>query len=164
MNETVASSSQRGLRIGELAARVGATADTIRFYEKEGWLPSPLRASNSYRSYTPEDVEHIRLLLELRRLDVPLEAASQLASWCHSGHCAQTTTALPKLIGSQRESISERIEQLKALDARLARLEAHLGKVRRPQLAVLDTSAPPCCDSAAALLSAGAACRCCATT
>jgi hypothetical protein len=32
------------------------------------------------------DVEHLRLLADLRRLELPLDEAAQLASWFHSGH------------------------------------------------------------------------------
>ena len=43
-----------------------------------------------------EDVEHLRLLMELRRLDLPLDDAARIASWCHSGHCADATSELPE--------------------------------------------------------------------
>ena len=83
------------MRIGELAQELGVSTDTLRFYEREGWLPRPERAENGYRSYRAEDVEHLRLLLNLRRIDLPLEEAAQLASWCHAGHCEATSSSLP---------------------------------------------------------------------
>jgi DNA-binding transcriptional MerR regulator len=75
------------MRIGELADRVGVSTDTLRFYERSGWLPRPERQQNSYREYDEKDVEHIRLLIDLRRLELPLEDAARIASWCHPGHC-----------------------------------------------------------------------------
>lgn len=80
------------MRIGELANQLGVSADTLRFYEREGWLPRPERAENGYRTYGAGDLEHLRLLLELRRIDLPLEEAAQMASWCHAGHCDATST------------------------------------------------------------------------
>jgi DNA-binding transcriptional MerR regulator len=149
------------IRIGELAAQLGVSTDTIRFYEKQGWLPGPRRSGNSYREYTPEDLEHARLLLELRRLDIPLPDAARVAAWCHSGHCADATGALPDIIAERRRSVAERIESLAALDARLARLERHL-RAAAGGLAVIDVGGQPCCESAAAIGSVPAGCACCA--
>ncbi|MCI0344211.1 MAG: MerR family transcriptional regulator, partial [Chloroflexi bacterium] len=114
------------MRIGELAERVGVPADTVRFYEREGWLPRPPRRDNGYREYAEADAEHLRLLIDLRRLDLPLDDAATLASLCHSGHCADASSQLPGLIADRRSDVAERIARLRELDARLADLERHV--------------------------------------
>ena len=134
------------MRIGELAERVGVSTDTLRFYERSGWLPRPERSGNAYREYAESDVEHIRLLIDLRRLEIPLEDAARIASWCHAGHCGDTTAELPVLITRQRMEIAERIRGLRELDGRLKALQNHLGRLR-PALNVLSGGAP-CCDVA----------------
>lgn len=148
------------MRIGELAQRVGVSPDTVRFYERSGWLPRPSRRENDYRDYGEGDAEHLRLLIDLRRLDVPLEDAAQIAAWCHSGHCSDTTSELPRLIADRRAAIADRLLGLQALDATLAKLERHL-RARRPALTVLAAGAA-CCDAADAVSSANGACACCA--
>ena len=148
------------MRIGELARRVGVSTDTVRFYERSGWLPRATRRDNDYRDYGEPDVEHLRLLIDLRRLDVPLADAGRIASWCHSGHCADTTAELPRLIGAQRADIADRIAGLQALDARLRGLERHLSRPRTV-LQVVDATGP-CCDAADAVVSSGpGGCACC---
>lgn len=147
------------MRIGELAQRVGVSTDTVRFYERSGWLPRPSRGQNDYRDYGEPDAEHLRLLIDLRRLDVPLEAAARIASWCHSGHCDDTTSELPRLVAERRAVIADRVAGLQALDETLARLEKHLG-ARRPALTVLAADSA-CCDAATAITSAEGACSCC---
>jgi DNA-binding transcriptional MerR regulator len=148
------------MRIGELAQRVGVSTDTVRFYERSGWLPRPSRRDNDYREYGEPDAEHLRLLINLRRLDLPLEDAAQIASWCHSGHCSDTTSELPRLIAERRAVISDRVAGLQALDATLARLERHLHS-RRAALTVLASGAA-CCAAASAVTSAEGTCSCCA--
>jgi DNA-binding transcriptional MerR regulator len=144
------------MRIGELAERVGVSADTVRFYEREGWLPRPLRQGNGYREYAEADVEHLRLLIDLRRLELPLDEAARLASWCHSGHCADTSAKLPHLIAGRRAEVAARIARLRELDDRLADLERHVaGPPPEPgaagrALPVL-AGGGPCCDAAAAV-------------
>ncbi len=160
------------MRIGELADRVGVPADTVRFYEREGWLPRPSRRENGYREYASADVEHLRLLIDLRRLELPLDEAAKLASWCHSGHCADTGSQLPSLIADRRSDVAARMARLRELDARLADLQRHvaqptpsIGDTRpgaRAGLSVLDV-AGPCCDAAAAITGvAEGGCACCA--
>ena len=150
------------MRIGELARQVGVSTDTVRFYERSGWLPRATRRDNAYRDYAEADVEHLRLLIELRRLDVPLEDAARIAGWCHAGHCVETTGELPDLISCRRAEVAERIARLQALDARLAALERHLVRPGR-QLAMLRGPSAACCDAAGAVVdSADGGCSCCA--
>jgi DNA-binding transcriptional MerR regulator len=148
------------MKIGELAREVGVSTDTVRFYERSGWLPRAARSDNAYREYSQPDVEHLRLLIDLRRLDVPLEDAARIAGWCHSGHCADSTIELPRLIGERRAHIADRIAGLQALDARLAGLQGHLDRPRR-SLQVMDV-AGPCCEAAGAVVgSSQDECSCC---
>jgi DNA-binding transcriptional MerR regulator len=148
------------MKIGELAREVGASTDTVRFYERSGWLPRAARRDNAYREYSQPDVEHLRLLIDLRRLDVPLEDAARIAGWCHSGHCAESTVELPRLIGERRAEIADRIAGLRALDARLAGLQVHLDRPRR-SLPMMDATGP-CCEAAGAVVGSSVdGCSCC---
>lgn len=149
------------MRIGELADAVGVSTDTVRFYERSGRLPRASRRDNAYREYGDADIEHLRLIIDLRRLDVPLEDAARIAGWCHSGHCADSTAELPRMIEDRRAEIADRITGMQALDARLAGLLGHLGLPRR-SLAVLDG---PCCEVADAVVGAAEGrCPCCSST
>lgn len=136
------------MRIGELARELGVSADTLRFYERSGLLPDPQRAENNYREYGAADLDRIRLMLDLRRLDLPLDEASRLAEWCQTGHCAETTVELPRALAVKRAELRERIDGLEYLDARLAALERHLTLSELPVIG----DAGPCCAAAAVLL------------
>ena len=118
------------------------------------------RRDHAYREYGEPDVEHLRLLIDLRRLDVPLEDAARIAGWCHAGHCADAAAELPKLIHERRAAIADRIAGLQALDARLAGLGRHLTKARR-SLVVVDAGGA-CCEAAEAIVESGEGrCACC---
>ena len=133
------------MRIGELARRTGVAADTLRFYEREGVLPRSARRANGYREYDDADAEHVRLLADLRTLEIPLADAAEIARLCHSGHCAETTQELPSLIDRQRRAIAERMERLRALDLRLADVAGHLGPGASAMLPMVGEGA--CCDA-----------------
>lgn len=110
------------MRIGELARSVGVSTDTVRFYEREGLLPRPARRENGYREYTQTDVEHLRLLIDLRSLEVPPQQAAHVATMCHAGHCADTTRELPALVAQQ---LDNRLTDLGSPPHEAARRDAH---------------------------------------
>jgi DNA-binding transcriptional MerR regulator len=53
-------------RIGELARQTGCKAETIRFYESEGLLPSPVRGSSGHRLYTDTDQRRLMFIRRAR--------------------------------------------------------------------------------------------------
>ena len=52
---------------------VGVSRQNIRYYEKEGLLTPCREQGNSYRDYSQEDVERLKLIKMLRMLDMPLK-------------------------------------------------------------------------------------------
>jgi DNA-binding transcriptional MerR regulator len=66
---SAATASKKGplrLRIGELAERTGRSADTIRWYERQGLLP-PVPRQGAYRVFSNRHVEWLELMERLRR-------------------------------------------------------------------------------------------------
>lgn len=61
------------MKINEVEERVGITKRNIRYYEKEGLLSPGRNSENGYRDYADEDVETLKKVKLLRKLDVPLE-------------------------------------------------------------------------------------------
>jgi DNA-binding transcriptional MerR regulator len=61
--------TERPLRIGEVAELTHTTPRTIRYYEEIGLLPGTTdRPQGKRRLYTPDDVERLRELIRLRDL------------------------------------------------------------------------------------------------
>ena len=60
------------MKINEVEAAVGVTKKNIRFYEEEGLIHPQREPGNGYRSYSQADVERLRRIKLLRKLDVPL--------------------------------------------------------------------------------------------
>lgn len=113
---------------------LGTTADTIRFYERRGSLPSPERRANGYREYSDADVSRLRLLIGLRSLDLPLDQAAMLADLCAAGHCGEVSGELRAAVDEKRAELGRRIEELGYLDQRLDQLSGQLdaGAAPRP--------------------------------
>jgi MerR family transcriptional regulator, repressor of the yfmOP operon len=102
--------TERPLRIGEVAELTGTTPRTIRYYEEIGLLGSGAeREQGKHRCYTDADVERVREIIRLRDLlGLSLEQLSQLLE-------AETARAHLKRELQQTESPAERrriLEQL----------------------------------------------------
>ena len=66
------------MQIGKLAKELSVSTKTLRHYEKIGMLPSAARSENGYRTYTAEAVQTARLIVMLRRLELPLETIRKI--------------------------------------------------------------------------------------
>ena len=66
------------MKINEVEAAVGVTKKNIRFYEEEGLISPRREPGNGYRSYSEADVERLRRIKLLRKLDVPLAEIRQM--------------------------------------------------------------------------------------
>jgi len=76
----MSTTTEKPLRIGELAELTGTTPRTIRYYEEIGLLGAPEdRAQGKHRSYSEADVERVREIVRLRDLlGLSLEQLSRL--------------------------------------------------------------------------------------
>jgi Cd(II)/Pb(II)-responsive transcriptional regulator len=60
------------MRIGELARRTGCDVETIRYYEKIGLLPEPVRNGVGYRDYQKKHQETVQFIRHGRSLQMGL--------------------------------------------------------------------------------------------
>jgi MerR family transcriptional regulator, repressor of the yfmOP operon len=76
----VSATTEKPLRIGEVAELTGTTPRTIRYYEEIGLLPAAgERQLGKHRCYTEADVQRVREIVRLRDLlGLSLEQLSQL--------------------------------------------------------------------------------------
>ncbi|MEU7401895.1 heavy metal-responsive transcriptional regulator [Streptomyces sp. NPDC044948] len=120
------------MRIGELAAELGVTPKTIRFYESGGLLPAPERTSAGYRVYGPQDVERLAFIKSAQRLGLSLDDIREILVFRDQGE--PPCHHVRQLLTRQAADIQRRIDELQALREQLLDLE---GRTRG--LAVTDT-------------------------
>jgi MerR family transcriptional regulator, mercuric resistance operon regulatory protein len=66
------------MRRGELAQRSGCNIETVRFYEKRGFLPSPPRTAGGHRDYAPEHLKRLTFIRRSRELGFTLHEVRNL--------------------------------------------------------------------------------------
>lgn len=74
------------LRIGQVAERTGLSIQTLRFYEREGLLVTPVhRGTDGRRGYTEWDLEWLEVCVKLRASGMPLPAIRSYADLVRQG-------------------------------------------------------------------------------
>lgn len=63
----------RNMNIKEAEKETGITRQNIRFYEKKGLLRPERNQENDYRQYSVEDIERLKTIKMLRKLDFSVE-------------------------------------------------------------------------------------------
>jgi len=129
MSATVAA----GLRIGEVAKRVGTTPRTIRYYEEIGILPSEGgRESGRHRLYGEREVQRLTDAMRLKELlGVSLDELRELLE-------AQDARAALREEWQQSEPGAERRREMLAESRRLIDRQLALVRRRRDQIAALE--------------------------
>ncbi len=64
--------------IGAIAERSSVGVETIRFYERQGLLPTPARSASGYRVYPEDAVERVRFIRRAKDLGFTLEEIGEL--------------------------------------------------------------------------------------
>ncbi|HEY1258687.1 MAG TPA: MerR family transcriptional regulator [Stellaceae bacterium] len=73
-------SGRMSMTIGEVSAKSGVPAKTIRYYEETGLIGAAERRSNRYRNYSEGDVALLRFVGRARRLGFSLAAVKSLVA------------------------------------------------------------------------------------
>lgn len=63
---------------GELAWKAGVNPETVRFYERQGLLPEPVRSASGYRLYEPEDATRLHFIKRAQEIGFTLKDLSEM--------------------------------------------------------------------------------------
>jgi Cd(II)/Pb(II)-responsive transcriptional regulator len=108
------------MKIGELAKMANCGTETIRFYEKEGLLPSPHRTSANYRSYQPEHLERLRFIRNCRSLDMTHDEIRSLLRF--TDNPADDCGPVNEIFDEHIEHVDIRLQELQRLKMQLIQL------------------------------------------
>ena len=114
------------MKIGELSHATGTQIETIRYYEREGLLPSPARTEGNFRVYTEGHVQRLTFIRHCRSLDMALDEIRTLLHFkaAPDENCGDVNALLDAHIGH----VAERIRDLRALEKQLKGLRERCGE------------------------------------
>jgi len=105
------------MRIGEVAATAGVTAQTIRFYERTGLLPPPQRTPNGYRTYDEQTITRLQFIRNGQVAGLTLLEITAIIDLRGAGTtpCAHVS----ELLSARLQDVHGRQRELAVLEAEL---------------------------------------------
>ncbi len=106
------------LLIGEVAARTGLTAPTIRYYESIGLVKPPARSETGYRRYSDTTVEELAFIKKAQALGFSLDEIGEILKLSRAGR--RPCSHVLDLARRHLAAVDDRIQQLQRFRAQLA--------------------------------------------
>jgi Cd(II)/Pb(II)-responsive transcriptional regulator len=116
------------LKIGQLALRARCPVETIRYYEREGLLPVPVRSNGNYRVYDRPQVERLSFIRHCRSLDMTLDEIRTLLRFRDSPQ--QNCDGANRLLDEHIGHVAARIAELDMLARQLKSLRRQCGETK----------------------------------
>lgn len=105
------------MTIAEVSNKFQLSADTLRYYERVGLIPSVNRTKGGIRDYNEEDCRWVEFIKCMRSAGLPIEALIEYVNLFQQGD--KTNKARKELLIEQRRLLLERMEDMKATLERL---------------------------------------------
>ena len=100
------------MNIKEASARTGLSADTLRYYEKEGLIPPVRRDESGYRDYDEHTLSWIELIQLFRGTGIPVSRFAEYVKLAFSD--SDTKEARRAILADIRDDLKERIARLQS--------------------------------------------------
>lgn len=105
------------MTIAEVSKKYDLTADTIRYYERIGLIPTIPRTKNGIRDFDEESCRWIEFIKCMRNAGMEIEILLEYVNLFRQGKT--TVKARKKLLEEQREKLKEKQESINATIERL---------------------------------------------
>ena len=111
------SKMSKALTIGEVAATIGVSTHTLRYYEQAGLIRAVGRTQAGHRLYSPADLDWLQFVMRLKATGMPIAGMQAFAALRAEG---QPT------VGERRDLL---VAHRDAVLARIAELQSNLGAI-----------------------------------
>jgi DNA-binding transcriptional MerR regulator len=120
------------MTITEVAKLYDLSADTLRYYERIGIIPSVNRNSNGIRNYTENDCGWVSFAKCMRNAGLPVEVLIEYVTLFQQGDA--TVEARKEILIEQRDKLVERIAEMQeTLDRLNYKIENYETSIRKAE-------------------------------
>ncbi len=96
--------------IAEIALKTGLTSYTLRYYDKEGLLPTMERDKNGNRIFTETELETIKIICCLKETGMQIKDIKKFIKWQTAGK--DTLHKRDKMLRAHREFVLNSIKRM----------------------------------------------------
>jgi DNA-binding transcriptional MerR regulator len=113
------------MRIGQVALHADVNVQTLRYYERQGLLPTARRQPSGYRQYSADTVRLVRFIKRAQQLGFSLRDVKELIELRRSS--PRSCVAVRAAAARKAADVAAKIRQLTAMHAALERLTSACG-------------------------------------
>ena len=135
MAETNRSPAARITR-GVLSKRTGCNIETVRYYERVGLMPDPVRSEGGHRLYSEEHVRRLRFIRRSRELGFTIEEIRALLGLVDRRN--YTCAEVRDISVAHVEEIGRKIKDLRRLEKTMNRMIQECDGGAVPDCPVID--------------------------
>ena len=97
-----------GLKIGKLAEAAKVNFETVRYYERIGLMPKPIRSKGGHRHYSHEHLRQLTFIRRARELGFHIEEIRSLLALngSRNGSCADAKAIASRHLADVRKKIT----------------------------------------------------------
>lgn len=115
------------MKIGEVSKLTNMSADTLRYYEKEG-LIGPIRKVNAIRDYSQQDIDRVLFIQHMKRAGMRVTTLKEYLDMVDEGN--STTSDRLEILNAHKDSLEKEIDEMKRvydiLSRKIENYEDHL--------------------------------------
>ncbi len=128
--------ASRALPIGEMSRKTGVNIETIRYYERIGVMPRPVRTEGGHRAYDADQLKRLAFIKRSRELGFSLGEIRALLDLVDTGTytCSEVHERTTKHLATVRKKVAD----LRRLERVLKDMVADCSQGDVPECPIID--------------------------
>jgi MerR family transcriptional regulator, aldehyde-responsive regulator len=124
------------MKIAEVSEQYSISADTLRYYERVGLIPSVNRNESGIRDYNDLDLRRVEFIKCMRSAGLPVDVLIEYVALVQRGD--QTIEARKEILVEQRDLLLDRMEEMqKTLDILNHKIEVYENAVLKREKGIV---------------------------
>ena len=124
------------MKIAEVSEQYSISADTLRYYERVGLIPSVNRNESGIRDYNDLDLRRVEFIKCMRSAGLPVDVLIEYVALVQRGD--QTIEARREILVEQRDLLLTRMEEMqKTLDILNHKIEVYENAVLKKEKGIV---------------------------
>lgn len=128
-------SQTRELTRGRIAKEAGVNIETIRFFERIGLMPNPLRTASGYRIYRNDDLKRLKFIRRTKELGFSNQEIKGLLQMVDGTYACDDVKDIAL---NNVEIIQKKISDLDKMKDALTNMASECSGGRSPDCAIID--------------------------
>lgn len=128
--------TSRALPIGEMSRKTGVNIETIRYYERIGVMPKPVRTEGGHRAYDADQLKRLAFIKRSRELGFSLNEIRALLDLVETG--TNTCSEVHEMTTKHLATVRKKVTDLRRMERVLKDMATECSQGDVPECPIID--------------------------